>query len=94
MCGVTGKIAGSNPVGPVRCPSSNLLANIRIMTTEIILLIVSLAIALVAFLNGRKTKKRLDTLEIVLAKKNLLTWDDPAWKLNKDDQELLKELNK
>ncbi len=63
-------------------------------TEESVILITSFAIALIAFLNGRKTKKRLDTLEIILAKKNLLTWNDPAWKLNGDGQELLKELGK
>lgn len=61
---------------------------------ETIILIISFFLAIVAFLNGRKTKKRLDTLEIVLAKKNLLTWDDPAWNLNEDDKKLIKELNK
>ena len=59
-----------------------------------IVLAVTFFIAVAALLNGQKTKRRLDALEIVLAKKNLLTWDDPAWKLNKDDKELLKELNK
>lgn len=59
-----------------------------------IILIVTFFVAVYSLLNGQKTKKRLDTLEIVLAKKNLLTWDDPAWKLNQEDEGLLKELNK
>lgn len=61
---------------------------------ETIVLIITFFSATAAFLNGRKTKKRLDILEIVLAKKNLLTWDDPAWNLNEDDKKLIKELDK
>lgn len=57
------------------------------------ILVITFFISIAAFLNNRKLKKRLDTLEIVLAKKNVLTWDDPAWKLNEDDKNLLKELD-
>lgn len=62
--------------------------------TEVIILIISFFMALAALLNGRKIHKRLNTLEVVLAKKNLLTWNDPAWNLNEDDKKLIKELTK
>lgn len=61
---------------------------------ETTILVIALLLSIVAFLNIRKVHKRLNTLEIVLAKKNLLTWNDPAWNLNDDDKKLLKELDR
>lgn len=58
-----------------------------------IALVITALLAGSTFLNLRKTKKRLDTLEIVLAKNNILTLDDPAWKLNEADEKLLNELS-
>jgi hypothetical protein len=45
-------------------------------------------------MNQRKLKRRLDKLEIVLAKKNILTWDDPAQNLNDADRKLMEEMDK
>lgn len=60
---------------------------------EIILVVVTLW-SIFTHINLKKVKRRLDTLEIVLAKKNLLTWDDPAWNLNDADKRLLNEFDK
>ena len=57
------------------------------------LLIIALAIAVGTFINLRRLKKRFDKLELLLAKKNLITFEEGKMKLSDEDEKYLKELD-
>lgn len=57
------------------------------------LLIIALAIAVGTFINLIRLKKRFDKLELLLAKKNLITFEEGKMKLSDEDEKYLKELD-
>ncbi len=61
---------------------------------ENVILVIAFLLSIANFLNLKKLKRRFDIIEIALNKKNLITFDDPARKLNQEELGLLKEWSK